>query len=385
MVRRSEPRHGTSRADPLDRLFSSSDSRAASAGSCCSAPAGRSEKGWSAMSTAKVFDPAQKKAQKPVKGAAEGPVTSPLLKVRPFAEAKVEAEGGRKRDLFGEYVQRRAVAAATDGGGALGGQGQQQHLPHETWQVMRQVQGRVKPPTLDVAKGGDSSKASLNTVTSYSNSAQLVVQRFLAAGDSYFDSDDFVIVNDIGQFLKRGHAVVKLSELASAEWPPEERMLVITGHGDENEVAGLDPEQIAKLIASSSVPEAIPIVLLSCDSAKDRGDGTNLSKDVFDILERKRTITGFKGSAILDASAEVMKIVSIREDRGHHVAEAQEELEGTKKPQEGVSKLALGAEKDPKFYKDAVDLPGMAGFFAEFLERIEDSIDQTGCVTYNRD
>ena len=68
------------------------------------------------MSKASAFDPVQKKA----KGAAEGPVASPLLKVRPFAEAKKEVGSGGKRDLFGEYVQRRAMAAAAAGGGALG-------------------------------------------------------------------------------------------------------------------------------------------------------------------------------------------------------------------------------------------------------------------------
>jgi Domain of unknown function (DUF4157) len=74
------------------------------------------------MSTEKALNPAQK-AQKPVKGAAEGPAVSPLLKVRPFAEAGVKVEGGEQRDLFGEYVQRRAMAAAAAGGGALGSGG----------------------------------------------------------------------------------------------------------------------------------------------------------------------------------------------------------------------------------------------------------------------
>ncbi|HEX3530513.1 MAG TPA: hypothetical protein VH988_25910 [Thermoanaerobaculia bacterium] len=69
------------------------------------------------MSRARAFDPvpAQRKAW-----AAEGPVASPLWEVRPFAEAKVEAAGGEPRDLVGEYVRRRRVAAATEGGGALG-------------------------------------------------------------------------------------------------------------------------------------------------------------------------------------------------------------------------------------------------------------------------
>jgi len=69
------------------------------------------------MSKGRIFDPVpvQRKAR-----AAAGPVASPLWEVRPFAEAKVEAAGGEPRDLVGEYVQRRRVAAATEGGGAMG-------------------------------------------------------------------------------------------------------------------------------------------------------------------------------------------------------------------------------------------------------------------------
>jgi hypothetical protein len=40
------------------------------------------------------------------------------LAVRPFAEAKGKVENGEQRDLFGEYLQRWAMAAATEGGGA---------------------------------------------------------------------------------------------------------------------------------------------------------------------------------------------------------------------------------------------------------------------------
>lgn len=54
------------------------------------------------MKTAKVFAPVQR-AQKPA---------SPLSKVRPFADAGVKLEDGAQSDPLGEYVQRRAVAAA---------------------------------------------------------------------------------------------------------------------------------------------------------------------------------------------------------------------------------------------------------------------------------
>ncbi|HEX3529126.1 MAG TPA: hypothetical protein VH988_18875 [Thermoanaerobaculia bacterium] len=64
---------------------------------------------------AKGFVPVQKKVQP-----ADGQGASPFLKVRPFPEARARVEGGEQRDLLAEYVQRRAVTAAPEAGGALG-------------------------------------------------------------------------------------------------------------------------------------------------------------------------------------------------------------------------------------------------------------------------
>jgi len=60
-----------------------------------------------------MFKPVQKTARP----AAGGSVASPFLEVRPFAEAKAKVASGEQKDLFEEYVQRRRVAAATEGGG----------------------------------------------------------------------------------------------------------------------------------------------------------------------------------------------------------------------------------------------------------------------------
>ena len=185
-------------------------------------------------------------------------------------------------------------------------------------------------------------------------------------------------MNDIGQFLDRGHVVCPLSKLSSVEWPSRERMLVITGHGDTEKVAGYGPDGIASLIASSAVPQGIPIVLLSCDSARDRGDGTNFTKDVYEKLGGKRTITGFKGSAILDARGPVMKIVSIAHKSEEQVGKTQTELEKQHDPQGDINKTKT------EDYKEIINLRGVKGFFNDFLTAIQGSIDPTGCVTYHR-
>lgn len=76
-----------------------------------------------------------KALHKPVTGAAEGPVASPFLSIRPFAEAKPKVESGEQKDLLREYVQRRTSIASSILG--AGGQIVQRYPPEmlaeDTW------------------------------------------------------------------------------------------------------------------------------------------------------------------------------------------------------------------------------------------------------------
>jgi len=201
--------------------------------------------------------------------------------------------------------------------------GQEQHLPHEAWHVVQQAQDRVRP-TLQMKDGvavnddaGLESEADLMGARALQATASaddvhhaggkgasgspLLQRMIFPVAAKPEDKAAFKIQGEKQSALGHGEVAADLSRVG-----PDEDLHVI-GHGSENSVAGMTPEDLVALLLRSGLPSGYAgrIYLETCNSGTTTASvDESYAQRFYGLLnlemETDVSVTGFAGSVLLD-------------------------------------------------------------------------------------
>jgi hypothetical protein len=177
-----------------------------------------------------------------------------------------------------------------------------------------------------------------------------VIQRLIVL-DQDMDVSRLMVAYDIySKWLKKGKeeriTTMRLADLSALK---KDEKLYLVAHGSTDTHGDRTAENLARLLQKKGLPSGNVIKLISCNTGD--GDGKSFAAKLGNVLERKNTVIGIRGSQTTEGDGHVRSAVDLPEEHMKQYNKMMEELAQDPKFQQ-IEKLVETLKNDLAIAKD---------------------------------